>query len=58
MRTGQAIEEFIDSRVANNLSPLTIEWYILERGITEQELERYPLWDGPLRMTPPNGRRT
>ena len=27
MRTEQAIKEFIDSRVANNLSPLTIEWY-------------------------------
>ena len=27
MRTEQAIEEFIDSRIANSLSPLTIEWY-------------------------------
>ncbi len=27
MRTEQAIKEFIDSRIANNLSPLTIEWY-------------------------------
>ena len=27
MKTEQAIKEFIDSRIANNLSPLTIEWY-------------------------------
>jgi len=27
VRTGQAIKELIDSRVANNPSSLTIEWY-------------------------------